>query len=149
MIGYAHTQRSPLWLLLLLPGLAILVGAWFAEPPAVQMALVAGGALMSLAAGSFERLEVRDEGNYLTLAFGPLPLFRRSVDYAQIECVERGRTSLIDGWGIHYLPGRGVVWNLWGFDCVDIYFTNGRKLRIGTDDPAGLERFLRHRSQQF
>jgi hypothetical protein len=33
---------------------------------------------------------------------GPLPLFRRTVLYADIAGVEVGRTLIPDGWGIHY-----------------------------------------------
>ena len=39
-------------------------------------------------------------------------------------------------------PSGGWTWNLWGFDCVDVYLTRGRKLRIGTDDPIALAAFL-------
>ncbi len=32
----------------------------------------------------------------------------------------------------------GWTWNLWGFDCVDVYLTRWRKLRIGTEAPIEL-----------
>ena len=45
------------------------------------------------------------------------------------------------GWGIHYFPGRGWTYNIWGFACVKL--TLGRKIiRVGTDDADGLARFL-------
>jgi hypothetical protein len=55
---------------------------------------------------------------------------------------EAGRSRLIDGWGIHWLPRRGWTYNLWGRGCVAIRTDRG-PVRIGTDDPTGLERFLR------
>ncbi len=32
---------------------------------------------------------------------GPIPLFRRSVKYEDIISVEIGRTTILDGYGIH------------------------------------------------
>ena len=73
--------------------------------------------------------------------FGPLPLFRRTVRYADIEKVEVGRTLLLDGWGIHYSVRGGWVWNLWGRDCVVVHLRKSI-LRIGTDDAPNLARFI-------
>ena len=36
---------------------------------------------------------------------------------------------MLDGWGIHLSPSGGWTWNLWGFDCVDVTYKKGRKLR--------------------
>ena len=74
--------------------------------------------------------------------FGPLPLFRRKVRYADIMTAEVGRTLLLDGWGIHYSIRGGWVWNIWGRDCVVVHFRNGGALRIGTDDAENLAQFL-------
>ena len=62
----------------------------------------------------------------------------------RIESVEPGRSSLLDGWGIHYFPGRGWTYNLWGFDCVVLRMKK-KTLRVGTDDPDGLLEFLQSR----
>ena len=57
---------------------------------------------------------------------------------------EIGRTNIIDGWGIHYFPGRGWTYNIWGFDCVKL--TLGRKIiRVGTDDAEELAKFIREK----
>jgi hypothetical protein len=124
------------------------VGAFFIPVTVAQAALFGGGALMFLLAFCFRELTVRDEGEWLDVHFGPIPLFRRKVVYANIERAERGRTTVLDGWGIHFSPQGGITWNIWGFDCVDVYFHKGRKLRIGTDDPAGLEAFLKQRIRE-
>ncbi len=34
--------------------------------------------------------------------------------------VSAARSNWLDGWGIHYFPGRGIIYNLWGFDCVRV-----------------------------
>ena len=86
-----------------------------------------------------------DLGEVLAICFGPVPLFRRTVQYADIESVDVGRTLLLDGWGIHLSIRGGWVWNPWGRDCLVVRFKNGGTLRIGTDDAEELARFLNGR----
>ena len=97
---------------------------------------------------SFRELTVRDTGDGLSIAFGPLALFRRRLRYDEMQSVARSRSTVLDGWGIHLSASGGWVWNLWGRDCVDVHYTHGeqsKRLRIGTDDPGGLEAFLLER----
>ena len=95
----------------------------------------------------FRSLTIRDEGEWLALRYGPLPVFRKRIRYAEITSVEPGRISIIDGWGIHYILGRGWTYNLWGFGCVKL--TLGRKIiRVGTNDVDNLARFLRNKLAQ-
>ena len=54
------------------------------------------------------------------------------------------RSRVLDGWGIHWLPVRGWIYNVSGFDCVAITTRRGR-LRVGTDDPGGLATFLQRK----
>jgi hypothetical protein len=100
------------------------------------------GLLIALLAPAFHHLTVEDQGKVLAIRFGPVPLFPRTVRYADIESVEVGRTLFLDGWGIHYSIRGGWVWNLWGRDCVVVHFKNGGKLRNGTDDAENLVEFL-------
>ncbi|MBL8828011.1 MAG: hypothetical protein JNM18_13620 [Planctomycetaceae bacterium] len=102
------------------------------------------GLFVLLLAASFHHLTVRDLGNCLQVAFGPVPLFRRSVAYQDIESVAVGRTTILDGWGIHVSLRGGWVWNIWGRDCVELRLRRG-VWRIGTDDAANLAQFVRTR----
>jgi hypothetical protein len=140
--GYRHTQKGP-WPLLLFPlGVGCLVAAgllW--DVRIAPAALGATGVAMLLASACFAQLTVADAGDHLRIAFGPLPLFRKRICYADIRSVEPGRTLLSDGWGIHYSVRGGWVWNLWGRQCVVIRHT--ATTRVGTDDADNLARFLR------
>jgi hypothetical protein len=139
---YSHTQRAPLGTILYVTGVAIFAVAMFAmDAPAVPYILAAAGAITVLAGLMFGHLTVRDEGDSLAVRFGPLPVFRTRITYAKMTSVEPDRTSIIDGWGIHYVPWRGATYNLWGFGCVKITL-NGRIIRVGTDDVEGLTAFL-------
>lgn len=145
-MGYEHTQRAPLHWLLQFLGVVMLVGAWAAhgDEPLATFVLIPMAMIFFMLGLMFTYLTVCDEGESLSVRFGPLPLFGTEVRYADISSVEPSRSALIDGWGIHWLPGRGWTLNLWGFDCVELV-VNGRTLRIGTDDVENLVAFLRSR----
>ena len=141
---YNHTQYGHFHWLLLFPAGAMLVVAWWLsrpEPPAA-LVLTAVAAVLVLTSLMFGRLTIRDEGQWLALRYGPLPVLRKRIRYTDITDAQPDRSSIIDGWGIHWCPGRGWTYNLWGFDCVRL--TLGRRtIRVGTDDPQGLAVFLR------
>ena len=86
----------------------------------VALIMLGVAALLLMLAFSFQRLTIRDEGAWLAIRYGPLPIFRTRIAYADISSVEPGQTSWIDGWGIHWIPGRGCTYNLWGFSCAKL-----------------------------
>jgi len=141
--AYHHTQTAPVYLLLVVVSLAVLALGVFAGGPVLFLVLVS--AILLFGAFAFQHLTTQDAGDHLHIEFGPVPLFVRRVDYARIRSVERTRSDPLDGWGIHWIPGRGWIWNLWGRDCVRVRFDDGKVLRIGTDDPGGLLRVLEER----
>jgi hypothetical protein len=103
-------------------------------------------AVMFLFGFMFADLTVRDEGDFLEIQFGPLPVFCFRVRYDEIQSVERSRSSIVDGWGIHTIPGRGTTYNLWGFDCAKLDIS-GKTVRIGSDDVEGLVAFLKSKTK--
>lgn len=141
---YDHTQIGPIYWLIWVPALAILFIVAFNAPNETdRLGLVAGGLIVTLVAFSFRSLRIVDAGDTLLLRYGPVPIFHKRFAYADITAAKRDRSSVIDGWGIHWFPGRGWTYNLWGLDCVRLTLSNGRTIRLGTDDPTGLEQFLR------
>jgi hypothetical protein len=143
---YSHTQQAPLSLILCAFALACFGLAWLVgETPGV---LISGGVglLIALLASAFHHLTVEEQGDALAIRFGPVPLFHRTVRYADIESVEVGRTLILEGWGIHLSIRGGWVWNLWGRNCVVVHLRRGSVLRIGTDDAENLAGFLQNRT---
>jgi hypothetical protein len=142
---YRHTQQGPSYRVIAALGalLTALAGgglAWELPWPLV-VALAGAGVFVMLVGSCFHRLTVADESDRLAVQFGFLPLFGKRIHYAEIQAVEIGRTTLLDGWGIHLnLQGRWV-WNLWARDCVVIH--HGGITRIGTDDADNLAAFLK------
>lgn len=140
---YSHTQKGPLALVLFAVACAQFVFAGVASDiPAAAISLVTAGMIVLFGAFAFLHLSVIDEGDCLVVQFGPVPIFRRRIRYADMREVAVGRTTILDGWGIHWSLRGGWVWNLWGRDCVVIRFANGATY-IGTDDAECLARFLR------
>jgi hypothetical protein len=146
--GYSHTQKAPLCLLFYTLAVAFLVLGYFVQDaPPIPWLFPPIGVLMLVLAASIHHLTVEDQGNGLAIRFGPVPLLRRTVRYADIGSVEIGRTLLLDGWGIHLSIRGGWVWNLWGRTCVVVRFKDGGTLRIGTDDAEKLVELLRGKVQ--
>ena len=152
MPTYQHTQFGKLWIILLM--VALLEGL-------VAIPLIAGGGeegvgvvllvtalILFVFAQCFVALTVSDRGDHLLVQFGPVPLFKRRIPYAEMVSVEPSRSTFFEGLGIHLVPGKGWTWNIWGRDCVDVNLAEGNRVRVGTDDQAALLRFLRGRLGQ-
>lgn len=145
MNSYQHTQRSPLHLLLYVPAVYMFFVAWQLRhdtPPSIGVLLF--GLVLIFLALSFQSLTVSDDEGELEVSYGPNNLFGTRIPYADITDVEVGKTSVIDGWGIHFIPFRGWTVNLWGFECVVIK-RGDKTIRIGTDDSVNLCKFLQKR----
>ncbi|MBM4070573.1 MAG: hypothetical protein FJ271_16700 [Planctomycetes bacterium] len=140
--AYEHTQKAPLCLIRYGSALLCLALAWLVGRTPDSFVTGGVGLLIALIGPAFHHLTVADRGDVLAIRFGPIPLFRRTVRYADIQTVAVGRTLILDGWGIHLSIRGGWVWNLWGRDCVVVRFTNGGVLRIGTDDARNLAEFI-------
>jgi hypothetical protein len=144
---YEHVQRGRLHIIFWAVAAVMVAGASLASSSraAEGFALAVAG-IFVLCALMFGTLTVRGDGECLTLRYGPLPVFRKRVRYADVTAVEPGCTSIIDGWGIHYIPWRGWTYNLWGFGCVKL--TLGKRvLRVGSDDVENLAAFLKAKIQ--
>jgi len=146
MNDYDHTQHGKLHWLVGGVGLVCLFPAITGTAShEFGWILFVAVAIFGLLAACFAHLRVHDAGDALQITFGPLHVFRRKVHYDQIRTAEIVRSTLIDGWGIHRTPGRGWIWNIGGFRCVELELRGGSKLRIGTDEPERLETFIRSR----
>ncbi len=144
-MSYRHTQKGPWYLLLLAIACVMVVGAVLERVPAFYSALVGCIAgLFVILALSFRYMTVSDQGDELSIRFGPLPLIQKRIAYNDISAVEADRTSLIDGWGMHWVPMRGWTYNIWGFRCVKLHCGN-RIIRVGSDDVENLLPFLQSR----
>ena len=142
--SYRHRQSAPIYWILLSLSLLVFLGGLFLG--AVLFVILSSliSLLMGTLAFMFVWLEVAEDGESLSICFGPIRAFKKRVRYDSIVDVVRDRSLLIEGWGVHLGP-RGWIWNLWGRQVVELQFEQGR-LRIGTDDPEGLLAHVKERS---
>jgi hypothetical protein len=146
LVTYWHRQTAPLCLLLYaLAALFLALGYGLGHVPIVSVVLPLASLVILVLAAAFHHLTIADEGEALAIRFGPLPLFRTAIRYDDIRRVEIGRTTWLDGLGIHLSLRGGWVWNLWGRDCVVLHLRHGGIFRIGSDDCENLAGFIQTR----
>jgi len=135
---YRHTQFSRLLALGFLAmaavcGYVVLVsGQWLA---AAMMILL----LITMAVFSSLTTSVGD--GFLEVWFGS-GIVRRKLGLTQIESVSVVHNPWYFGWGIHWTPD-GWLWNVFGSRAVELHFRDGRRFRIGTDEPENLAAAIR------
>jgi hypothetical protein len=133
-VRYRHTQVG--WPILgVMAGVAILV---VPRLPAAGTG-VPGGPLivvLTLVALLFSTLTVEVDDQAIRLRFG-IGLVRKRIGLAEVRSWQSVRNPWYRGWGIRLTPG-GVLWNVSGFDAVELVLADGRRFRIGTDEPAAL-----------
>jgi hypothetical protein len=93
-------------------------------------------AVLALVAVLFATLTVEVDGEDIRLRFG-IGLLRKRIPLAEVGGWEAVRNPWYAGWGIRLGP-RGVLWNVSGFDAVELALPEGRRIRIGTDEPQAL-----------
>lgn len=147
MARYDRVQRG--WIWIVLPVLAVVVmGFSFALPEQggrVPMLVVAF--VLMLLAASMKWLRVRDEGDRLFIGYGPVPLFRRRIDYARITGVERVKPPMLMGIGLRWFPGHGWAWNIDTGDVVRLRMSE-RCFHVGSADPDELVAMIEERITQ-
>jgi hypothetical protein len=99
------------------------------------------GALLSLAVAvltmQFCALATRVDEHGVSWNFGlSLPL--GEIPFDQIAGVEMTQTRFWEGFGIHWTPRHGWLWNVGGRDAVTIRKKDGGIVTLGSDDAAGL-----------
>lgn len=142
---YEHTQHGKLHFLLYATSLVLIViGTAIGHDPLRSLTVFLAAAPCLLLGVSLHTLTVKGEGDRLRIFSGPFPLFKKEIEYSTISGVKIARSSLLDGWGIHYGFGKGWIINIWGFDCV-VLKLGLKHFRIGTDDPQGLYMFVKNK----
>ena len=138
-VTYRHVQVG--WLLIGLLGallVPLLIG--IAVPQTRVWCLFVGAFIVGIIL-LFGSLTVELDGERLRLSFG-IGLIRRSFPLSMIRGVETVRNRWYYGWGIRWTP-HGWLFNVSGFDAVQIEMIGGSAYRIGTDDPRRLSEAIR------
>ena len=140
MTNYKHKQVGTLVLVSMGVVLAASLLGWILEAdarPLLGSVFVVILLLMVL----FGTLTTEVSKESVRVAFG-FGLIRRTIALSRIESVTAVRNRWYYGWGIRLTP-HGWLFNVSGFDAIELQFASGKKFRIGTDEPQALVKALR------
>lgn len=94
--------------------------------------------ILILVLSSFSSMLVTVTTKKISIKFG-WGIFRKTIKIADINNAKVVKNKWYYGWGIRYNPFKKlVIYNVSGFDAVELELKNGHKIRIGTDDPKKL-----------
>lgn len=155
MTSYKHTQIGYLMLAVTLAVLALFAWAYItasAESPSVDsganLLITSIMVLILFILASFSILTASIDENYLRIKFG-YGIFSKKFALDQIVSAQAVKNRWYYGWGIKvwFWPYMWI-YNVSGFDAVEIIMKNGRRYRIGTDKPGELETAIRQAIKQ-
>lgn len=136
-VKYEHTQIGRLMIIILV---AMVLFFWYilAQASFDKRVLFLMLPILLLIL-SFVTLKVIINKNYIKLKFG-YGIFWKRFPLKEIVSAKSVKNHWYYGWGIRiWLWPRMIIFNVSGFDAVEIRMKNGRVYRIGTDKPKALE----------
>lgn len=95
--------------------------------------------LILLLLASFTTLNVSIDEYYIRVKFG-YGIFRKKLLLSEIDAVRAVKNHWYYGWGIRgwFWPHYMTIYNVSGFDAIEVTMKNGKIYRIGTDVPSEL-----------
>ena len=145
MALYEHTQPGTVlrWIVGIVLA-ASFISAFVLGKKDIKVVLYFVSPLMLGILAIFWSLTVEVTKTHLTHAFN-FDFWKRSYALTEIESVSKVQNSWLYGFGIRYI-GSGWLYNVSGTDAILIEFTDGKQIRLGTDDQENLYNVL---SQQL
>ena len=132
-MNYKHTQVGYIIVVAFAAASLIFVKTEFNLYSAILMGII----LFVLA--SFSTLQTTVDENLLKIKFG-YGIFQKKFPIKEIESVKTAKNHWYYGWGIRFwLWPRMHIYNVSGFDAVEIKMKNCKIYRIGTDEPEKLK----------
>jgi len=108
-----------------------------------NFAITAIMALILFILASFSTLTVLIDEQFLKIRFG-WGIFRKKFPLTDIATVRKVKNHWYYGWGIRlWFWPKMWIFNVSGFDAIELTMKNGKIYRIGTDVPNELESALR------
>jgi hypothetical protein len=134
---YRHTQIGWQVYGVMIPITLFVVYGLVSRDAAVLGLLVA---ILAATVVFFSWLTVDINARRVLIKFG-IGLIRRRISLDTIRGFAPVRNPWYYGWGIRFTP-HGILYNVSGFQAVEILLDDGRRVRVGTDEPHALVRAL-------
>ena len=138
-LRYRHTQFGTVIVVSLLLSAVLFAGLGMMN--GLTPLAVIGPALMAVFLALFYALTVEIDATHLSFRFG-IGLIHQWIPLAEIVEAKPVRNSWLYGWGIHRTP-HGWLYNVSGWEAVEILRASGKRFRLGTDEPQKLAQVLR------
>ena len=136
MTEYKRTQIGYLMLAFIAIGILLVLNYFYLSGNTNPFLLIILTAL-AVSLLLFSILTVKVDGEEVSVRFG-VGLIRKRFPLSEIESHSAVRNPWYYGWGLRRTP-IGWLYNVSGLEAVEITMKDGRKVRIGTDDPSGLD----------
>jgi hypothetical protein len=134
MTHYVHTQIG--YVMIAIYAVLILIVGYLIRDAELNLAAQAGLVVLLIALLTFTTLKVSVDQQKVQIRFG-LGIFSKGFLLSEIETCEVVMNRWYYGWGIRYTP-HGWLYCVSGLTAVELQMKNGKRYRIGTDDPDGL-----------
>jgi len=136
---YKHTQIG--YLLIVLLGSALFITLYLLMVTGFNWIAIIAVLILALCLYIFSTLTVTVTASTLDLYF-TARFIHKQFPLDAIRAVRVVKNPWYYGWGIHRVPD-GWVYNVSGTQAVELTLRNGRKERIGTDEPEQLAAAVR------
>ncbi len=133
-LPYEHVQIG--WVVLGVSALPIPIVAVAAASVGSNATWLAAAAILLVSVLLFPSLRVTVDESSISLRFG-IGLIRRRFSLSDVRSFAEVMNPWYYGWGIRYYPG-GTLYNVSGLSAVELWLNDGRRVRVGTDEPAKL-----------
>jgi hypothetical protein len=140
-MNFNHTQKGYLIIYVLLAVVLLFASILMLDDYESYTPLLMTVIIFILA--SFSTLNTNIDENYLRIKFG-YGIYSKRFLLKSIVSAEAVKNPWYYGWGIRVrLWPRMVIFNVSGFDAVEINMEDGKTYRIGTDVPKELENAIK------
>jgi len=133
---YEHRQVGWLTVILLFAIAACICVAAAISAPSERTLSYSLVPVLLVVAALFSTLTVRVTDKRMMWFFGVSGI-GRSVALGEIASIRAIKTSILEGWGIH-LTWHGWLWNVAGFNAVQIVMRSGTRFAVGTPEPQAV-----------
>lgn len=142
-MNYEHEQKLPEKVMLAATVGSIALGL---TPPGWLFRIATLGVL-GTAATMMQSLKIEIDSSEINIAFGQ-GIVKKTFKLSEIQMAKATKTTPLNGWGIHWI-GNGWLYNIYGLDAVELRFTNGKYVYLGTDEPENLTAAINQRLELF
>ena len=147
MNAYRHTQFGTVIVVAIGTGIVVVIASaaiplavlptWWGWVGITTIALLGSiVVVLAVALALFASLTVEIDAEHLRIRFG-IGLIRKRFPLDQIDTCRPVRNAWLYGWGIRLTPN-GWLYNVSGWEAVELKMKSGKTWRIGTDEPEVL-----------